>query len=185
MSHDDTPPAWLRRARYGWTHTGQKRPPFAREPAPGQESVWDYPRPPALVADTRDVLVCADGKEIGRSVRTVRVLETASPPTFYLPPEDVRMNWLTPVSDRTFCEWKGEAVYWALRGGDGGPVAWAYPDPFEAFRELAGYLSFYPGRVDCFVDGESVKAQAGGYYGGWITAEIIGPFKGEAGTKGW
>lgn len=179
------PPAWIRRARGKWTHTGLARPPFAREPAPGQESVWDYPRPPALVPDTRQIIVRAGGLEIARSARGVRVLETASPPTFYLPPGDVHLDRLTPISDRTFCEWKGEAAYWALRGGDGGPVAWAYPDPFEDFRELAGYLAFYPGRVDCFVAGERVRAQSGGYYGGWITAEIIGPFKGEAGTNGW
>lgn len=178
-------PDWLRQARAGWAHTGQRRPPFAVTPGPGQESVWDYPRPPVIVRDTREVVVRHGDLLLARSRDARRVLETASPPTFYLPPEDVNVARLRAAPGSSFCEWKGRAQYWALADGDGTPVGWTYPTPFEAFSGLAGYFAFYPDRVACHVDGERVRAQAGGFYGGWITAEVVGPFKGDAGTAGW
>jgi uncharacterized protein (DUF427 family) len=171
-------------------HDGTERPPFAVIPGPGQESVWDYPRPPRLAPDTREVVVCAAGREIARTRRAIRLLETASPPTFYLPPEDVQMAWLQPASASTSCEWKGRAAYWdAVIGQATGPrieaVAWSYPEPKPAFEPIRGYLAFYPARVECFVEGVRVEPQPGRFYGGWITPEIVGPFKGGEGTSHW
>jgi uncharacterized protein (DUF427 family) len=114
----------------------------------------------------------------------VRVLETASPPTFYIPPDDVERERLVPVRGRSHCEWKGEARYWALEP-DGEPVAWSYPDPYPEFAVIRDWLAFYPGRVECRVDGERVRPQPGRFYGGWITDELVGPFKGEPGSEGW
>ena len=124
---------------------------------------------------------------IARSTRAVRVLETASPPTFYLPREDVQFDLLRPAGRRSFCEWKGQAGYFDAQGGGATieQAAWSYERPLDAFAAIAGHISFYPGRVGCHLDGESVRSQAGGFYGGWVTDEIVGPFKGEPGTGGW
>jgi len=168
-----------------WQYTGQQRPPFAVEPGPGQESVWDYPRPPRLVTDRRHIVVRAGNQILANSHRSIRALETASPPTFYLPPADVDVTSLVSVTGSSFCEWKGSARYWALRNRPEQVIAWDYPKPTPAFEAIAGYLSFYPGRIACFVDEEWVQPQAGGFYGGWVTAEIIGPYKGEPGTGHW
>lgn len=170
-----------------WQHTGGKRPPFAIAPGEGQESVWDYPRPPILVPDTRLVVVRAGGRLIAETRRAVRVLETASPPTFYVSPDDVRQEWLQPASGSSHCEWKGAAAYWSVLGEDGvlESAAWSYPLPTARFTAIAGWLSFYPARLHCEVDGERVLPQPGGFYGGWLTREIVGPVKGEAGTGGW
>ena len=170
-----------------WPHRGQQRPAFALEPAAGQESVWDYPRPPVLVADRRLVEVRVGERSIARTNAAVRILETASPPTFYLPRRDVRMELLQRAGGHSFCEWKGRASYFDVRG-EAGPIeqaAWTYEEPFEAFAAIAEHVSFYPGRVACYVDGERVRPQAGGFYGGWVTHEIVGPYKGEPGTGGW
>lgn len=177
----------LDNARKGWKNRGQQRPPFALEPGTGQESVWDYPRPPAIVPDSREVLVRAHGVEIARSLNAIRILETASPPTFYLPPEDVNVDALQRIKGSTFCEWKGAAAYFDVEVAQGrsAAAAWAYFEPFPESSAVAGYYAFYPGKVECFVAGERVRAQAGGFYGGWITDEVIGPFKGEPGTGGW
>lgn len=178
----------IERARAKWQYTGQRRPPFARAPEPGQESVWDYPRPPRLVPDHRRVVVLAGAMLIADTRRAVRVLETGGPPTFYLPPEHVRSDRLLAEQDvSSFCEWKGDADYFSVQA-DGPPIhaaAWCYRQPFEAFQAIAGYFSFYPGKLACYVDGERVQPQPGSYYGGWVTKEIIGPFKGEPGTEEW
>jgi len=170
-----------------WRHRGQERPPFAIVPGAGQESVWDYPRPPVLVADPRLVEVRLGELEIASTRRALRVLETASPPTFYLPRADVRMELLVPTPRHSLCEWKGQASYFDVGSGrDAIPAAaWSYEDPTAAFAAIRGHIAFYPGRVACYVAGERVRAQAGGFYGGWITGEIVGPFKGEPGTGGW
>lgn len=169
-----------------WSHRGQRRPTFAREPGPGQESVWDYPRPPRISDDARHVTVLVGGRTLADTRAAVRVCETASPPTFYLPAVDVALELLTEVSARTFCEWKGEARYFALAGDvDETPVAWDYPHPSPAFARLAGHLAFYPSALECFVDGERVRPQPGRFYGGWITDDVVGPFKGEPGTGRW
>jgi uncharacterized protein (DUF427 family) len=178
------PPNWLRAARSAWSNTGARRPPIAIDPGPGQESVWDYPRPPVVVADDRHVVVGDLSAPLADTRASLRVLETASPPTFYLPPDDVDLERLVPAAGRSFCEWKGEATYLSVDDA-ASPIAWTYRAPFVEFTSLAGYVAFYPGRVACFVDGERVRAQAGGFYGGWITDEIVGPFKGEPGTGGW
>ncbi len=167
-----------------WQHNGHKRPSFAIAPGIGEESVWDYPRPPALVEDTRRIEVYNGDSLIASTDRAYRVLETASPPTFYLPPAAVRPGSLEAVDGRSWCEWKGEAAYWALPGSND-PVAWSYPNPSPRFVKIRDYLGFYPGRVACFVDGERVQPQPGGFYGGWITEEIVGPVKGDPGTSGW
>ena len=117
----------------------------------------------------------------------MRVLETASPPVFYLPPDDVRTELLARERGRSMCEWKGPATYWSLKA-DGREVshcAWSYERPFPEFTEIRGYLSFYPSKLECYVDGHRVEPQPGGFYGGWVTPEVVGPFKGEPGTGGW
>ena len=170
-------------SRNAWTYRGHERPPFARAPGEGEESVWDYPRPPRLVADDRLVEVGLGDRIVARTRRAVRVLETASPPTFYLPPGDVEMDWLVPSGARSFCEWKGIAVDLDLRDGPRS-VGWRYPETFPEFEAIAGWPAFYPARLECFVDGERVRPQPGGYYGGWLTREIVGPVKGEPGIDG-
>jgi len=170
-----------------WKYLGAARPPFAQAPGPDQESVWDYPRPPAIEADPRRVLVRSGGVLLADTPRALRVLETASPPTFYLPPEDVRREWLIQSSQRSWCEWKGEAVYFDVKtpGSDIVSAGWSYLDPRGNFAALAGFFSFYPGKLECYVDDERVRPQPGGFYGGWLTSEIVGPVKGEPGTGGW
>ena len=153
------------------------------------ESVWDYPRPPRLEACTRRVRVELGGVVIVDSTRAWRVLETSHPPAIYVPPQDVLEGSLTPSGHhRTFCEWKGDARYFDVSAGGrtAEAGAWAYPEPVPAFAALRDHVSFYPGRMDaCLLDDERVQAQEGGFYGGWITADIQGPFKGAAGTRGW
>jgi uncharacterized protein (DUF427 family) len=158
------------------------------EPGPGQESVWDYPRPPRLEPSTRLVRVLFNGEVVAETRRALRVLETSHPPTYYIPPEDVRPRLLERSSRSSFCEWKGRARYLSLKVGDrrSPDAAWSYPDPSPAFAALRDHLAFYPSRVDeCIVDGEVVRSQPGDFYGGWITAEVVGPFKGDPGTMGW
>ncbi len=180
-------PAWARTGRDQWRWTGVERPPFAETPRAGQESVWDYPRPPRLEPVPRRVIVRTGDIGLADTTGAFRVCETASPPTFYLPPDDVATELLEPAPGSSLCEWKGEARYWTilLPGQRLEAVAWSYPDPFEEFAPLAGYLSFYPARVQCSVGGEPVTPQPGGFYGGWVTPELVGPFKGEPGSQGW
>jgi uncharacterized protein (DUF427 family) len=170
-----------------WEYTGRKRPPFAATPAPGQESVWDYPRPPKLVADKRRVVVRLSDVIIADTVEAYRVLETASPPTFYIPPKDVRARLLQPFSGTSVCEWKGTAKYWSLKVALPLPqaIGWSYPTAQVPYAQISGYFSFYPGRVECLVDDEQVRPQPGFFYGGWVTEEIVGPWKGEPGTERW
>lgn len=180
-------PTWAELAREGWTHRGAARPPFAVEPQPGQESVWDYPRPPRLVADPREIVVRVGDVELARTSEALRVLETSHPPTFYLPRRDVRMEHLVRVGGGSRCEWKGEASYFdvAVAGHRIARAAWSYEAPFDDAAPLAGHLAFYASLVEAYVAGERVRPQPGGYYGGWITSELVGPFKGEPGSHGW
>jgi uncharacterized protein (DUF427 family) len=168
-----------------WNYSGKTRPDFAEAPAPGQESVWDYPRPPALVDYDRHVVVKAHDTVIADSARCKRVLETASPPTIYIPPDDIDFDRLSPSPGSSFCEWKGAARYWALAGSSGPAVGWSYPNPTPAFITIADWLCFYPGRVECYIDRERVRPQEGGFYGGWVTDSIAGPWKGMPGTSHW
>ena len=158
------------------------------EPKPGQESVWDYPRPPLLEPTSKQIRVEFGGEVIASSNRAFRVLETSHPPVYYLPPADVRMDLLTRASGSSYCEWKGHAGYNDLTVGERTvrKAAWFYPRPSGAFLPIAEYVAFYPSKMDaCYVDGELVQAQPGDFYGGWITSDIVGPFKGGHGTWGW
>lgn len=170
-------------ARTKWRFRGNRRPAFAHVTGHGEESVWDYPRPPRLVPDLRHVRVACEGRPLADSARAVRILETASPPTFYVPPEDVCETSLHPSARTTFCEWKGLAREFDLADRTG--VAWSYIDTFPEFDTIAGFFSFYPARVRCTVDGERVRPQPGGYYGGWLTTEVVGPVKGAPGSEWW
>lgn len=178
----------IRRERDHFRGLVRERPDRIVRPGPGQESVWDYPRPPRLEREERELRVVLRGVELARSVSAWRVLETSSPPTFYVPVADVRTDLLHRSPGRTLCEWKGLAAYWDARmeGRLFASVAWSYPEPFPGYAELLDHVSFFPGRVDaCWLGGERVRSQPGEYYGGWITAEIVGPFKGEPGTERW
>lgn len=155
---------------------------------PGQESVWDYPRPPRLERTAKTLRVDFGGEVLAQTARGYRVLETSHPPVYYFPPGDVDGALLTPSSGSTYCEFKGQAVYYdaVVHGRRAGQVAWSYPDPDESFLPITGYFAFYAGRVDaCFVGGIKVAAQPGDFYGGWITPDVAGPFKGGPGSWGW
>ncbi|HEY2014131.1 MAG TPA: DUF427 domain-containing protein [Bryobacteraceae bacterium] len=158
------------------------------EPGPGQESVWDYPRPPRLEPTARRIRVIFAGETIAESTKAYRVLETSHPTVYYIPPDDVRTGALVRAPGGSFCEFKGEASYWSVQaGGRMAPdAAWSYDSPTGPFGAIRGYLAFYAGRVDaCFVDEEKVEPQPGGFYGGWITPDVTGPFKGGPGSQGW
>ncbi len=180
-------PDWLAAARGHWQWRGDARPPFAATPGPGQTSVWDFPRPPRLAPDPRPVVVRWGGTVVAETRRAVRVLETAHPPSFYLPLDDVSTRLLVPAAGSSFCEWKGPARYWSLVDGDRrlDAIGWSYPAPLAGAEALAGCIAFYPKGLDCFVGGDPVRPQPGGFYGGWITSELTGPFKGEPGSEGW
>ena len=138
------------------------------EPKPGQESVWDYPRPPRLEDSSKQIQVVFNGVTIAETHRAKRVLETSHPPVYYIPPEDVRMEYFT-MGDK-------QASH----------AAWFYANPTPAFAGLQNYIAVYPSQMEaCYVDGERVQAQPGDFYGGWITSDIVGPFKGGVGTWGW
>lgn len=158
------------------------------EPGPGQESVWDYPRPPRLERVSKHIRVEFGGVTIADSRRAKRVLETSHPPVYYIPEEDISMENLARGSGTSFCEWKGQAVYYDVVAGErrAARAAWTYPDPTSGFAAIKNHIAFYPGMMDaCYVDGEQVTPQPGGFYGGWVTSDIVGPFKGELGTEGW
>ena len=162
--------------------------PVPDTPAPGQESVWSYPRPAIAQPSTRHIRIEHRGRVIADTRASVRTLETSHPPSYYLPPSDLLMTVLRPSARGSFCEWKGQAVYYDLVIGDAviEDVAWSYPAPTPAFESLRDHVAFYPGPLDaCTVDGVPVVAQAGGFYGGWITPDLAGPFKGVPGSRFW
>lgn len=153
------------------------------------ESVWDYPRPPVVVPSSERVVIELGGEVVVDTRRSLRVLETSHPPVYYLPVDAVRPGLLRPVGGTTWCEYKGVASYFDIASPSGRVIsraAWHYPDPTAGYEDLAGHVAFYPGQVDrCTVDGETVVAQPGDFYGGWITSRVTGPFKGAPGTSGW
>lgn len=177
------------------------RPPRGVEPqspGPGQESVWDYPRPPLLQRSSKRVVVRSGDVVIAQTTQAWRVLETSHPPTWYLPPDSVTEGALTLSSHpSTTCEWKGTATYWdvayrpgRLEGRWLEAAAWSYQHPTKGFREITGHLAFLAAAdpdagLTCEVDGELVRPQPGGFYGGWITDDVVGPFKGVPGSWGW
>jgi uncharacterized protein (DUF427 family) len=155
---------------------------------PGQESVWDYPRPPRLEQFAGSVTVELGGEVIASTTRAWRVLETSHPPSYYLPSDAFAAGVLRPATGSSWCEWKGRAAYYdlvtAARQATG--AAWTYPQPSPRFAELAGAIAVMAGKVDrCTVNGEQVTAQPGGFYGGWVNSWITGPFKGGPGSFGW
>ncbi len=162
----------------------------ARDPVqPGQQSVWDYPRPPRLEREARRVRIVHRGVTLADTAAALRTLETSHPPSYYLPPADIDTAQLVP-SPRggSFCEWKGRAVYWdvTVAGERLAAVGWSYPAPTAAFAALADYIAFYAAPFDgCFVGDELVRPQPGGFYGGWITRDLAGPFKGGPGSQFW
>ena len=157
-------------------------------PQQGQESVWDYPRPPRLEPVPNRLRVIFEGEVIADTTNGYRVLETSHPPVYYIPMRDIQRNRLRREAGCSQCEWKGEAGYWSVEvnGRVSQNAAWSYEHPKPGFQAIQGYLAFYPDRVDeCYVDDERVTPQPGGFYGGWITKRITGPFKGGPGTSGW
>jgi len=157
-------------------------------PGPGQESVWDYPRPPRVEPVPERIRVVVGGVDIADSSRALRVLETAGAPVYYVPREDVRTDLLRPSSNTTHCEWKGTASYWSLEFGDRriADVAWSYEQPAPGYEALRRHLAFYAARVDeAWVGEERAAPQPGGFYGGWMTSRIVGPVKGDPGSWGW
>ena len=158
------------------------------KPGPDQESVWDYPRPPRLEACQKRIRVIVGGVTIADSTSTKRVLETSHPPVYYIPPKDVETDYLTPSRGQSFCEWKGDAAYYSVvvSGMTIEKAAWYYAHPTPRFASIQGYVAFYPSKmVACYVADKRVQAQDGDFYGGWITSNIVGPFKGAPGTFGW
>jgi uncharacterized protein (DUF427 family) len=146
--------------------------------------VWDYPRPPRVERSERPVKVIADGVVVAESTDALRVLETAGAPTIYVPLLHVKMRFLAPSPGRTtYCEWKGRASYFDI--GTARRAAWMYPDPKSEYEMLRGYVSFYPAKVECYLGDERARPQPGRFYGGWVTDDIVGPFKGERGSARW
>ncbi len=162
--------------------------PEPMKPGPGQESVWDYPRPPRLESVSDSLRVVFAGETIAQTGGGYRVLETSHPPVYYFPPDDVRTDLLSRAPGQSFCEFKGVAHYWTLQldAARSERAGWSYPDPTVGFLEIKNFFAFYGSRVDsCWVGDERVKSQSGDFYGGWITSRVVGPFKGGAGTRGW
>lgn len=162
--------------------------PTPDPPRPGQESAWDYPRPPRLEPVKARLVVVLDGATIADTTRALRVLETSHPPNYYFPVADVVAGALRRSAGASFCEWKGRAHSFDVIAGTRveRDAAWGYDNPSPAFSELRDRVAFYAGRMDaCSVDGELVVPQPGGFYGGWITSHVAGPFKGGPGTRGW
>jgi uncharacterized protein (DUF427 family) len=163
-------------------------PPHRISPQPGQESVWDYPRPPRLEPVAQPIKIICNGQTIATTDRAYRVLETSHPPVYYLPPADLQMQYLQVTTRASFCEWKGNALYYDVTVGGRRieNAAWAYPTPTQNFQSIANYLAFYAQFMDaCYVGQELVTPQPGEFYGGWITQNIVGPFKGSPGSWGW
>ena len=157
-------------------------------PGPGQESVWDYPRPPRVEAVPERVRVVVDGITIADTTNALRVLETAGAPVYYLPPADIRMDLLEGSTHTSFCEWKGSARYHTLRVGERQipDVGWSYPAPNQGYGAIRDHLAFYAAKVDeAWVGDERATPQPGGFYGGWVTSRITGPIKGGPGSAGW
>jgi uncharacterized protein (DUF427 family) len=160
-----------------------------RDPVgPGQESVWDYPRPPSADRTGRHVAVELGGRVLADTHRAIRVCETSHPPVYYVPRDDIAEGVLVRGEGGSWCEWKGAATYWdaVVDGRRVAAIGWSYEDPSPGYPQLRGAVAFYPGRVDrALVDEEAARPQPGEFYGGWITDEVTGPFKGAPGTLGW
>ena len=158
------------------------------EPKDGQESVWDYPRPPRMEACHKHLRVIFNGVEIINSHTSYRILETSHPPTYYISPDDVQMAYFQEINQSSLCEWKGRASYYdiSVNGKTAKGAAWFYQQPSAPYQAMMGYVALYANLMEaCYVNDERVDAQAGGFYGGWITSDVVGPFKGAPNTLGW
>jgi uncharacterized protein (DUF427 family) len=174
----------IRAAREQWRFRGQQRPDFAESTGPGEESVWDFHRPPRLEKVVPKLRVLTpDNAVLSETLGGWRVVETAGAPTYYFPPEDVDSKSLLATSGWSLCEWKGLARSFAWQNVD--PAAWSYQVTFPEFSAIDGWFAFYPGQLRCFVGEEQVTPQPGGYYGGWVTSGLRGPIKGGPGTGHW
>ncbi|WP_010186559.1 DUF427 domain-containing protein [Sphingomonas sp. PAMC 26605] len=157
-------------------------------PRPGQESVWAFPRPAIAQPSAAHIVIAHRGIILADTRASVRTLETSHPPSYYIPRRDIRESALRPGRGSSFCEWKGDATYWDVVLDDTvlPAVGWSYPRPTSAFAALADHIAFYAAPFDrCSVDGETVVPQPGGFYGGWITSAVAGPFKGVPGSRFW
>lgn len=158
------------------------------QPRTGQESVWDYPRPPRLERSSKRLQVIFNSVLIADSDRAWRVLETSHPPVYYIPPDHINPTYLRPARGSSLCEWKGQASYYDVMVNEkvARRAAWSYAQPMAAFSSIKDHLAFYAWAMEaCLVDGEKARPQPGNFYGGWITADIVGPFKGEPDSWGW
>jgi len=166
----------------------KREPVRPEQPGPGQESVWDYPRPPRVEASTEHLVVRLGGAVVADTAASFRVLETSHPPVYYLPRSSFAAGALEQADGSSTCEFKGRARYLDVVGGDtrASSAAWTYPTPWPGYEMLVDHVAVYPGRMDsCAIDGEVVAAQEGDFYGGWVTSRVVGPFKGAPGTLGW
>lgn len=176
------------RARGAWKYDGSRRPAWADEPGPGEESVWDFPRPPRIEEEARPVRVVHRDVVVAESTRALRVVETAGAPTVYVSERDVDRGLLVRGRGQSHCEWKGVAVHLdvVVAGHVAPEAAWTYPDPYPEFERLRSWIAFHPARLDaCWLGDAKAVAQPGGYYGGWVTPDLAGPIKGGPGTGSW
>ena len=174
--------------REKWRNFPRIRPSGIIAPGPGQESVWDYPRPPRVESVSRRVRIEFAGRVLAESINALRVCETSSPPVYYVPPADVDLTAILASERTSFCEWKGVARYWTVQSNDrvAKDAAWSYPEPDAGFESIRDHLAFYPRRMDaCYVGSDRVTPQPGFYYGGWVTPDLVGPFKGVPGSESW
>ncbi len=178
-----TPTPDVERARAKWRYTGHQRPAFAIRPGEGEMSVWNFPRPPRIEVTRARLRVESGHKLVAETTRGARVLETAGAPTFYFPPEDVDSGLLRKTGSTFHCEWKG--ISDEVAAGSTLRAGWVLTGIYAEFKELYGWYAFYPQELQCFIGGERVGAQPGSYYGGWVTADLVGPIKGEPGSGGW
>jgi uncharacterized protein (DUF427 family) len=177
-----------RAEREKWRNLPRVRPAAIVVPGPGQESVWDYPRPPRVESVAARVRVEFEGLTLADTSRALRVCETAGPPVYYIPQADILMSQLERGTRTSFCEWKGLASYWSVRVGArfAKDAAWSYPAPDLGFEAIRDFIAFYPRRMDaCWVGEHRVTPQPGFYYGGWVTPDLVGPFKGSPGSESW
>ncbi|MCZ6640011.1 MAG: DUF427 domain-containing protein [Gammaproteobacteria bacterium] len=172
------------RARAKWRFRGDDHPEFALRASRDEESVWDYPRPPRIAEVAQPLRVLCGELLIAETTVGLRVMETAGAPTYYFPPEDVyRLHLTLQEQPQSSCEWKGVAVSFSVAGVR--DAAWSYRATYPEFTSICGWFAFFPARLECFIGAERAVAQAGGYYGGWVTGNLCGPIKGEPGTEHW
>ena len=183
--NEENLPLQLIENRAKWQFNGSVRPDFADEPKANQTSVWDFPRPPKIVLETDHFLVKNNNEIIAQSNKVIAVCETANPPCYYFPENEVNLKHLMKIEKESWCEWKGKTQFWVLKENPDLIVAWSYPNPFTAYTEIRDYIAFYPQNLECYVNKEKAITQDSLFYAGWITSNYSGPFKGKKGTELW